>query len=86
MGGPRPFGITEDRVTHHPAEARAVRELAGRALAGETLRSLTAWLQDQGVRTVGGNEWRSTTVRQLLINPRMWGMRVHRCQVIGPAA
>ena len=85
MGGPRPFGFTDDRVTHHPAEAPVVRELAARALAGETLRSLTTWLQEQGVRTVGGNDWRSTTVRQLLTNPRQWGMRVHRGQVIGPA-
>lgn len=85
MGGPRPFGFLENRVSHHPAEAPVIRELAARALAGETLTSLTAWLQDQGVRTVGGNDWRTTTVRQLLTNPRMWGMRVHRGQVVGPA-
>jgi len=85
MGGPRPFGFTEDRVTHHPAEAPVIRELAARALAGETLTSLTTWLQDAGVRTVGGKDWRTITVRQQLTNPRMWGMRVHRGQVIGPA-
>ncbi|ADG74135.1 Resolvase domain protein [Cellulomonas flavigena DSM 20109] len=85
MGGPRPFGFLDDRVTHHPAEAPVVRELAARALAGETLISLSTWLQDSGVRTVGGNEWRTTTVRQLLTNPRAWGMRVHQGQVIGKA-
>lgn len=85
MGGPRPFGFLDDRVTHHPAEAPVVRELAARALAGETLISLSTWLQDSGVRTVGGKEWRTNTVRQLLTNPRTWGMRVHQGQVIGPA-
>lgn len=85
MGGPRPFGFLDDRVTHHPTEAPVVRELAARALAGEALTSLSSWLQESGVRTVGGNEWRTTTVRQLLTNPRMWGMRVHRRQVIGAA-
>ncbi|MBO1752762.1 recombinase family protein [Actinotalea sp. BY-33] len=84
MGGPRPFGFLDDRVTHHPAEAPVVRELAARALAGETLISLSTWLQASGVRTVGGKEWRTNTVRQLLTNPRSWGMRVHRGQVIGP--
>ena len=83
MGGPRPFGFQEDRVTHQPAEAPVVRELAARALAGETLISLATWLQETGVKTVGGKEWRTNTVRQLLTNPRTWGMRVHQGQVIG---
>jgi len=85
MGGPRPFGFTEDRITHHPAEAPVIREVAARLLAGESLTSVTRWLDDQGVRTVGGNPWRTQTVRQLMTNPRMWGMRVHRGQVIGEA-
>ena len=85
MGGPRPFGFQEDRVTHDPVEAAVIRDLAARALAGETLTSLTTWLQVTGVKTVGGNEWRTVTVRQMLTNPRMWGMRVHQGTVIGPA-
>ncbi len=85
MGGPRPFGFLDDRVTHHPAEAPVIVELAARALAGESLTSMTRWLDEQGVRTVGGNPWRTQTVRQLLTNPRMWGMRVHQGQVIGAA-
>lgn len=83
MGGPRPFGFLDDRVTHHPVEAPVIRELARRALAGETLTSLAIWLQDQGVKTSQGNEWRTNTLRTLLTNPRMWGMRVHQRQIIG---
>ena len=85
MGGPRPFGFTEDRVTHHPAEAPVIRDLAARALAGESLTSMATWLQASGIQTVGGNPWRTQTLRQLLTNPRMWGMRVHQGQVIGAA-
>jgi len=85
MGGPRPFGFEGDRVSHHPAEAAVIRDLAARALAGESLTSLATWLQESRVRTVGGKEWRTNAVRQLLTNPRMWGMRVHRGQVIGTA-
>lgn len=47
--------------------------------------SLSTWLQTNGVRTVGGKELRTTTVCQLLTNPRTWGMRVHQGQVIGRA-
>jgi len=84
MGGLRPFGFLDDRVGHHPGEAPVVRELAARALAGESLTSLARWLQSEGVATVSGSDWRTNTVRQVLTNPRMWGMRVHRGQVIGP--
>lgn len=86
MGGPRPFGFLEDKVTHHPTEAPVIRDLAARALAGETLISLATWLQANGVKTVGGKEWRTNTVRQFLTNPRTWGMRVHQGQVIGSGA
>lgn len=85
MGGPRPFGFLDDRVTHHPVEAPIIRQVAERALAGETLTSLTSWLQEQGITTVGGKPWRTTTVRQFLTNPRTWGRRVHQGKEIGPA-
>jgi len=83
MGGPRPFGFEVDRVTHNPAEAVVIRDLAARLLAGETLASLATTLQRDGVATVGGKEWRTNTVRAMLTNPRLWGMRVHQGQVIG---
>ncbi|GAB2604356.1 recombinase family protein [Kocuria himachalensis] len=85
MGGPRPFGFLDDRVTHHPAEAPVIRQLARRALAGETLTSLASWLQNEGITTTQGKEWRTNTLRTVLTNPRMWGMRVHQGQVIGKA-
>ncbi|MFE7630274.1 recombinase family protein [Kocuria sp. NPDC057446] len=85
MGGPRPFGFLDDRVTHHPAEAPVIRELGRRALAGETLTSLATWMHDEGISTSQGKEWRTNTLRTLLTNPRMWGMRVHQGQVIGTA-
>ncbi|MGQ1836948.1 recombinase family protein [Kocuria turfanensis] len=84
MGGPRPFGFLDDRVTHHPEEAPVIRELARRALAGETLTSLVTWSQNQGIKTSQGKDWRTSTLRTLLTNPRMWGMRVHQGEVIGP--
>lgn len=83
MGGRRPFGFAEDRITHEPTEAAAVREAATRLLAGESLTSVTMWMQESGVSTVSGAPWRTHSVRQVVTNPRMWGMRVHQDQVIG---
>jgi site-specific DNA recombinase len=81
----RPFGYEEDRRTVRPAEADVVRQLTARALAGESMRSLAQWLQDSGLPTVGGAEWRSPTVQRILTNPRTAGLREHQGEVVGPA-
>ena len=85
FGSNRPFGYEEDRVTIRPAEAEIVRMLLARFLAGESLRSLTGWLQDSEVQTVRGMPWRTPTVKGLLTSERNAGLRKHRGEVIGPA-
>ncbi len=47
-GGTRPFGFEDDKVTHRSDEAEILRTLADRYLAGESLRSLAAWLVPSG--------------------------------------
>lgn len=85
-GGPRPFGFEPDRITVRPDEAAVIRTLAARFLAGESLRSLAAWLNEQGVPTMAGKEWRTTTLRALLLSGRIAGLREHRGAIVGPAA
>jgi site-specific DNA recombinase len=82
----RPFGYEDDKVTVKPDEAAVVRAIVSRYLAGESLRSLCIWLDDSGVRTVGGGVWRSPTVRGLLRSGRIAGLREHRGEVVGPAS
>ena len=84
-GGPRPFGYEADKVTVREPEAAIIRQLAARALAGESLTSLCRWLVESEVQTVGGKTWRTVTVRQLLINPRIYGWRSHHGQPVAPA-
>ncbi len=86
-GPARPFGYEPDKVTINEAEAKIIRELVARFLAGESLRSLTIWLNDSGVPTVSGSPrgWRSPTVRGILMSARIAGLRVHRGEVVGPA-
>ena len=81
----RPFGYADDKITLREDEAQVVRELAGRFLAGESLRSLATWLDEQGVRTVAGGTWRTPTLRAMLAAGRIAGLREHRGQVVGAA-
>jgi site-specific DNA recombinase len=84
-GSTRPFGFEDDRVTHNKAEAKIVRQLAARYLAGESLHSLASWLHDQGVPTVTGAEWHTHTIRRVISAPRTAGLRDRRGEIVGPA-
>ncbi len=81
----RPFGFEDDKITHRPEEVTVIQMLAGRFLAGESLRSLASWLDQEGVRTVGGGPWRTNVIRLQLMSPRIAGLRSHRGKVVGPA-
>lgn len=86
FGGSRPFGFEDDRVTHNKVEARAIRESVARILAGESLNSVTKWLAEKEILTVEGKVWRTPSLRQMLMTPRLYGMRVHQGQILGEAA
>jgi hypothetical protein len=60
-------------------------QVAARYLAGESLRSIAVWLDDEGVTTVTGKAWNTTTLRGLLRSGRIAGLREHRGEVVGPA-
>jgi site-specific DNA recombinase len=86
-GGRRPFGFEEDRLTIREPEARVVRELAERFLAGEPITSLVRWLNEQEIPTATGNtRWRATSLRDLLRSARISGQREHQGQIVGSAA
>jgi DNA invertase Pin-like site-specific DNA recombinase len=85
MGGPRAFGYLSDKVTVEPTESSALLAVAERALAGESLTSLSRWLAENDVRTVTGRPWRTPVLRQMLLNPRYSGLRTHHGDILGPA-
>jgi site-specific DNA recombinase len=84
-GGTRPFGYEADRRTVRESEAAVVRDLAARFLAGESLGSLTKWLNGSGVPSVAGRGWSIQTVRRLLMSARIGGQREHHGQIVAPA-
>jgi len=85
-GSVRPFGYESDKVIICEPEAVIVRDLVARFLAGESMRSLAAWLTQQQVPTVSGvARWRSGTVKLIISSGRIAGLREHHGQVVGPA-
>jgi site-specific DNA recombinase len=85
-GSARPFGYEPDKITLRETEAKVVREMVDRYLAGASIRSLTIWLNDAGIAPAVAKSWQTTAVRQILASGRIAGLREHRGEVIGPAA
>jgi site-specific DNA recombinase len=85
-GGIRPFGYTRDRMNVVTDEAVVIREAANRVLAGESLGGIAADLTARGVATVRGGPWSRTSLRDLMLRPRIAGLRQYQGTVIGPAA
>jgi DNA invertase Pin-like site-specific DNA recombinase len=85
-GGIRPFGYTSDRMHVMSHEAEIIREAASRVLVGESLGGIAADLTARGIPTVRGGPWSRTSLRELLLRPRVAGLRQYQGNVIGPAA
>ncbi|KXP02206.1 recombinase family protein [Tsukamurella tyrosinosolvens] len=73
-GGPRPFGYESDGMTIRESEAALVREAAAHVLDGGSLRRLTIDWNDRGHVTARGREWRVSTIRHILLTPRVAGL------------
>jgi DNA invertase Pin-like site-specific DNA recombinase len=84
-GGSRPYGYKDDAITIDRREAKVIREVAERIIAGESLRSICTSLNERGERTTHGGPWRTIVLRDMITNPRMIGMRRHRGEIVGKA-
>ncbi|MGK5112805.1 recombinase family protein [Geodermatophilus sp. CPCC 205506] len=71
------------REVIEPAEAAVVQRIANALLAGESLRSVTAALNAEGVPSPTGKPWGKNMVRALVLRERNAGLRVHRGGVVG---
>lgn len=73
----RSYAIADD-------EAAAVRKMADRVLEGASLLAVSRELDAAGTTTREGRPWHHSTVRAVLLNPAVAGLRVHRREVAGP--
>jgi site-specific DNA recombinase len=85
-GGRRPFGYEADGYTVRPDEAGALVRATEDIVKGRSLRSLAADLNERGVTTSTGSEWKPTELRRVLLNPRNAGFIVLRGEVAGEAS
>ncbi len=76
-GGPRAFGHSTDRSTLEEDEAELIRDAAGRVLRGESMRSVVIDWNRRGIRSARGVPWRVDSMRDLLRQPRLAGLREH---------
>lgn len=84
-GGTRPYGYGDDRRTVIAPEARVIREVAARLLAGDSLRSVANDLNLRGVRSVTGSHWQPQTLRRMILSARISGQREHRGEIVAQA-
>jgi site-specific DNA recombinase len=90
-GSKRQRRITGEQL--EPAEADAVREAVSRVLRGESLRSIAFDFNKRGIKPAGGkkngeskiDKWQGSTLRRVLISPRIAGLREHNGEVVGKA-
>ena len=84
-GGTRPYGYRDDRRRIIASEARVIRELAARLLAGDSLRSVANDLNVRRIRSVTGREWQPATLRRMILSARISGQREHRGEIVARA-
>ena len=88
LGGPRPFGYSEDHVTAHPVEGPAVAEACAALLGGGSIsgvmREWTALeLAPPQRDRRGTTRWNRASIRRILLNPRIAGLSVYRGEIVG---
>jgi site-specific DNA recombinase len=81
-GGARAFGRNRDGSIV-PAEAKVIREVLKRLVAGETPTSLWRELNARGIPSVAGKPWRYGTFRQMLQRPDLAGLVAYQGAVVG---
>ncbi|MEU8516180.1 recombinase family protein [Kitasatospora sp. NPDC048722] len=82
-GGKRRYGYTPNGMEIVRDEAIIVREVFSRYLEGDTPQKIANDLNRREKRTALGKEWNPQTVRALLDNPHVAGIRMFRGEEIG---
>ncbi|MEU1667264.1 recombinase family protein [Streptomyces sparsogenes] len=81
--GRRTYGYERDGRTIIEAEAEIVREVFRRYLDGEAPRRIARTMYERGEKTAYGKNFEEGTVRRLLDNPYVAGIRIFRGEEFG---
>lgn len=84
--GAAPFGYSYSKADKNfyplEEEARYVREMFARLIAGEGMQSISRWLEGEQVPTRKGGSWSLDAVRRMCDNPAYVGLRPYDGQLI----
>ena len=73
---------TKGNQVVNSAEATEIRRIAEDLLLGCSINSVVRDLNDRDIRTSKGNRWTATTLKQLMLSPRLVGYRVHQGEIL----
>lgn len=79
-GGNQPWGYERDRITIKESEATTVREMARRIIKGHSYQEVAYYLNEHGIKTAKGHEWHGISVRSMMMNKRLAGIRTYQGQ------
>jgi site-specific DNA recombinase len=90
LGTQRPFGYRGDHVTAHPVEGPAVADACAGLLGGGSLSGVRREWAAAGLRPsqapfgpLPANPWTRTSIRTILLNPRIAGLAVYHREIVG---
>lgn len=81
-GGIAPYGWQSDRQSLEPGEAEVIRQTVRWVLDGVGLQECARRLNSADISTRKGGRWHATTIKQILVNPRLAGLRTHHGRVV----
>lgn len=85
-GGHRLYGFDGTKAWHQvPDEVAVVREVFGRTLQGESIRSITIDMKSRGLTSSIGNPWSWYSTQRILKNPLYSGRLIYKGKIFGPA-
>src|SRR5262249_34932863 len=76
-GGTRPFGYEEDRKTIRKSEAKLIRAAVDRVIGGESYFAVLRDWNERGIQSPAGLPWKLGTFKNMLLSPRIAGLRQH---------
>jgi site-specific DNA recombinase len=84
-GGRRAFGYEKDGLTIVEAEAKLIKEARDRLLRGEGLHAIASDWNRRGIVPTTADAWRVTTLRGMITNARIAGLRQRKGVVVREA-
>lgn len=83
VGGPRAFGFEKDEETPRWSEAVEIANGTALVLKGGSVGSQVTSLNERGILTSKGNQWRVSDWTRVLLRPRNAGIRTYKGEEIG---